>query len=144
MVELMAAVLAFSVLMIAMSSMLILGWRSWFGNNERVAMQRDATLAMMMISKDIRNSTYDSITDGVGISFDDSGLSYDESGSRLVRSDGRTAIEANLRPNSFVTQKQQGTDAEGKITKWVEISFWLDTSYASEQYSIRVSPRNGP
>lgn len=78
--ELLMATLAFSVMMLVVGSMLVYGWRGWKRNTEHVGMQRNATIAMMMISKEIRNTTYADISDGAGISLGASGVSFPSRG----------------------------------------------------------------
>ncbi len=141
-VELMVAALAFSILALAVGSMLVFGWQGWKRSNDLVGMQRDATLAMMMISKEIRNATFDEISDGSGISFSGSGVSFSESGNRIVHNDGMVVVDGWLQPSSFVTTKQSKEDAAGQTNKWVEVIFTLVTTTETESYAIKVSPRN--
>lgn len=142
-VELMMASLAFSMLALAVGSMLVFGWQGWKRSNDVVGMQRDATLAMMMISKEIRNATYDQIIDGPGISFGGSGASFSESGNQIVRNDGMVIVDGWLQPGSFITTRQLEEDAAGQTNRWVEVAFTLKTTIETEPYSIKVSPRNG-
>ena len=144
-VELMVAALAFSILVLLTGSMLIFGWRGWKQANENVNMQQDASLAMTMISKEIRNATSGEITVAAGvISFGGSGASFTESGNDLVLDDGMKVIRGCLDTGTFKTRKDQGTDAEGKTNQWVQVDFDLTTTTQTESYSIKVSPRNGP
>ena len=141
-VELMVAALAFSILALAVGSMLVFGWQGWKRSNDLVEMQRDATLTMMMISKEIRNATFDEITDGAGISFGGSGTSFNGSGSSIVRNDGMVVLRGGLQSGSFITTRQVKEDAAGQTNKWVEVAFTLETTTETEPYSIKVSPRN--
>lgn len=141
-IELLIAVSAFSVMMLLVGSMIVYGWQGWVRNNEIVSMQRNATIAMMMISKEIRNTTYDDITPGAGISFGISGQSFSESGNRMVSNDGSTVVDAGLVAGSFITRKLEGVNAAGKTNQWVEINFTLAATTESVPYTIEVSPRN--
>lgn len=57
MTELMVAMSATAVLALIVGSMLVAGWRSWTNSNSYVAMQRDASLAVRVIAREIRSST---------------------------------------------------------------------------------------
>ena len=142
-VELMMAMLAFSILSLAVGSMLVYGWQGWKRNNDLVAMQRDASLAMMMISKEIRNAQYDEITDGLGLSFSN-GVSFSESGNSMVHNGGMTVVNGWLTAGSFVTRKMEelNADTDFKTNQWVEVDFTLATTTETEPYSIKVSLRN--
>lgn len=63
-IELMAGILASSVLILTVSSLLIMGWIGWRRNNESVNMQRDGSLAMRVIAEEIRKSGFTAITAG--------------------------------------------------------------------------------
>lgn len=63
-VELMVAMLATSILALAVGSMLVFGWISWKRNNDSVNMQRDASLAFSMMAKEIRMSNISDVTVG--------------------------------------------------------------------------------
>ena len=144
-VELMVATLAFSILVLAVGSMLVFGWMGWKRNNDLVNMQRDASLAMMMISKEIRNASYDEIIEGSGISFTGSGISFAESGNDIVHSGGMTVVDGWLDTGSFRSRKVEfsGSPAGFKTNQWVEVAFTLATATETESYLIKVSPRNG-
>ena len=143
-IELMVATLAFAILVLAVGSMLVYGWLGWKRNSEWVRMQRDASLTILMISKEIRNATYDKITEGSGISFIDSGIVFSESGNNIIRNDGVPMVTGWLTPGTFVTRKLEVANAgtEYQTNQWVEVDFTLQTSIEAESYSIKVSPRN--
>jgi len=143
-VELMVAALAFSLLAVAVGSMLVFGWQGWKRSNDLVGMQRDATLAMMMISKEIRNAAYDEITDGSGVSFGGSGISFSESGNQIIRDDGMVVVNGWLSPGTFRARKVEvvSADTEYKTNQWVEVDFTLETTTETESYSIKIAPRN--
>lgn len=63
-IELMMAALAFSILALATGSMLVFGWQGWKKMNDSVDMQRDASLAMYIIAREVRKSTIANITVG--------------------------------------------------------------------------------
>jgi len=143
-VELMVAALAFSILSLAVGSMLVYGWQGWKRNNDLVAMQRDASLAMMMISKEIRNAQYDEIVEGAGISFNGSGASFTESGNSIVHSDGMRVVNGWLVPGTFITRRSEVVGTGYETNQWVEVGFDLATTTETKSYTIKVSPRNRP
>lgn len=140
--ELMVAMIAFSVMVLTVGIILVFSWKSWVNYRDQLAMQRDASLAMLMISKEIRNATYDDITDGTSISFAGSGFSFTPSGNDLLRSDGMKVVDGWLSENSFISRKLQDQDEKGETNNWVQVSFTLETSTDTENYSIEVMPRN--
>lgn len=138
-VELMVAMLVSAVLALAVGSMLVFGWMGWVRSNEIVSSQRDASLAMLMIAKEIRNSSYDTITDGAGIQCDD--FSFQGSDSDLVRSDGMKVVDGWLVAGSFVSTKKE--DISAQVTnQWVRVAFSLQTSTEINNYAIEITPRN--
>lgn len=143
-IELLIATLAFSILMLAVGSMLVFGWQGWYRYSDSVSMQGDAALATQMIAKEIRNASYVDISDGAGISFANSGISFSESGNNLVRSDGMIVVNGWLVPGTFVTRKLELATSQTrfKTNQWVEVGFSLRTTTQREAYSIQVSPRN--
>ena len=64
MVEMMVAILATSILALTVGSMLVSGWTGWKRYNDSVAMQRDASLAMRRIAKEIRRTPTSGVTVG--------------------------------------------------------------------------------
>jgi prepilin-type N-terminal cleavage/methylation domain-containing protein len=145
-IEVMMAAVAFALLVVAVGSMLVFGYMGWRRNNDLVNMQRDASLTMMMISKEIRNASPDEIADGTGgISFAGSGISFTESGNNIVHSgSGMATVNGWLVPNSFITTKREffGSLTGSETNHWVEVDFTLATTTETESYSIKVSPRN--
>ena len=53
-VELMVTAVAFSILALATGSMLVFGWQGWTRINASVDMQRDASLAMHVMAREVR------------------------------------------------------------------------------------------
>lgn len=139
-VELMVVMLVSAVLALAVGSMLVFGWMGWVRSNESVSSQRDASLAMLMIAKEIRNSSYDDITAGSGIQFN-SGVSFQASGLDLIRDDGMKVVDGWLVSGSFVSTKKE--DISAVVTsQWVRVAFSLQTSTEVNNYAIEVAPRN--
>ena len=148
MVELMMATVAFAALSLAVGSMLVYGWMGWRRANDWIEMQRSASLSMMTISKEVRNTRHDLITEGAGLALtrmDGSAVTFSDSGSSIVRStDGFKLVDGWLVPGSFKTYKYEevGNATQFKTNQWVEIDFTLATSTETEAYTIKVSPRN--
>lgn len=142
-IELMLGVIAMAVLVLAIGSMLVFGWRGWRHGNEIVNMQRDASLALRVIAKEIRMSNFSAITDGNPLicptasgtaTFTWSGGNLDISGSspmRLVQ--GWTTY--------FNSEKME--DASGGVTsQWVRIALNLNTGVDQINNTLDVYPRN--
>ncbi len=55
---------AFSILALATGSMLVFGWQGWKRMNDSVDMQRDASLAMHVMAREVRKSSIGDITVG--------------------------------------------------------------------------------
>lgn len=66
-VELMVVALAFAVLALATGSMLVFGWQGWKKMSDSVEMQRDASLAMYVMAREVRKSAVADITVGNGL-----------------------------------------------------------------------------
>jgi prepilin-type N-terminal cleavage/methylation domain-containing protein len=144
-IEVMVAAVAFSLLVVAVGSMLVFGYRGWRRNNDLVNMQRDASLTLMMIAREIRNGTYDDVTVGSGISFAGSGISFTESGDDIIHSgSGMAVVNGWLVPGSLKSRKQEIANGatDFKTNQWVEVEFALATTTETESYSIKASPRN--
>ncbi len=56
-VELMVVAVAFSILALATGSMLVFGWQGWKRMNDSVNMQRDASLAMYVMTREVRKTS---------------------------------------------------------------------------------------
>ena len=57
MVEMMVSMLSMSILAMLVGSLLVLGHRSWIDGNQKVELQRDATLAMVAVGNRVRAAT---------------------------------------------------------------------------------------
>lgn len=138
-IELMIGMLAMAVMALTVGSMLYFGWLGWRRSNEIVNMQRDASLALRVMAKEIRMSSIDDIIEGNPLvcenangtaTFTGSGGNLDVSGSismRLVRG----------WVGSFNTVKQtDGTNS------WIEITLNLNTETDQNNNALKISPRN--
>lgn len=61
-IELMVAMLAVAIMSAAVGLILSQGWKVWYDTNETVEMERDLSLAVKVISREIRCSIIDDIT----------------------------------------------------------------------------------
>ena len=65
--ELLVAMMATAILALIVGLMLVYGWQGWHQNTASVEMQRDATLAMQVIAKEIRRTPMAGITPGTNL-----------------------------------------------------------------------------
>lgn len=134
-IELMVVMLAFSVLILIVGSVLVYTWKGWKNYSEYVALQRDAMLAIRMVEKEIRNSNIDEI------SGDSAGLYF---------SNGTT------RTNTYVFNSTDIVSSPGVLlSTWenpvigsnsVQVAFSLKTQSGSfnREYEVTIHPRNKP
>lgn len=66
-VELLVGMLAVGMLSLVVGAMLFFGWKSWRVNNASVEMQRDTSLAMRVIAREIRRTPINQITVGTSL-----------------------------------------------------------------------------
>ena len=125
-VELMMAMLAMSVLLLATGAMLVYSWLGWRRNMESVSMQRDAVIAMETIGREIRNSNISDISgDTAGIYFN-----------------GSSILAADIPVGSGVYLTQ--FDSPVLVSNAVIVAFTLSTSDNADQntYRMLVNTRN--
>jgi Tfp pilus assembly protein PilW len=127
-IELMAGMLGMAVIAMAVGSMLVYGWMGWRRNMESIAMQRNATVAMQVLEKRIRNAEMGEI-DGFGTH-------------TLTFADDPDFSDTEFSEGSFV--KINSFKAVTNDLGGVEVSFALSTVSDTDEneYSITVYPRN--
>jgi hypothetical protein len=76
MVELLLGMLAASIMALAVGSILYYAWVSWVQSNAAVEMQRDASLSMRIIAKEVRRTPVSGITDGTSLTCVNTGGSF--------------------------------------------------------------------
>ncbi len=142
-VELMVSMIAFSILVLAVGSMLVFGWLGWRDSRESVNMQRDAVIAMNQIAREIRNSNVDQISgNGSGIYFDASPAVGRNSDVAFLASDiafsGGVVLDS-WTPPVFDTASIAGATG-------VVVRFSLASSRGTDvnDYEMTVYPRNLP
>ena len=131
-VELLVAMVAFSIMILAVGLMLIYGWLGWRKNTHSVNMQRDAVLAMEQIAREVRNSNIAEITD-------DAGGIYFAPG--IVRSNDVNILTTDIAVFPGVNIEDFGVSY---ITNAVTVSFTLFTDGNADRndYEITVNTRN--
>ncbi len=139
--ELWVAMLAFSILILAVGSMLVFGWLGWRDSKESVSMQRDAVIAMNAISREIRISKINQITGNENgiyfLAFPAVGRNSDVS---ILASDipfGNGVVLSSWTTPVFDTSTIAGSTG-------VVVRFSLATSRGTDanNYQMTVYPRN--
>ncbi|MDF7824470.1 hypothetical protein P4B35_10640 [Pontiellaceae bacterium B12227] len=94
MVEMLLAMLSVSILLMLIGSLLVLGHRSWIEGNQRVALQRDATLAIEAIGNLARAAISEAptVSEDNRILYFGSGTNIAWQGSQLVMNPGGTIL----------------------------------------------------
>jgi prepilin-type N-terminal cleavage/methylation domain-containing protein len=134
-VELMLAMTAFSILVLAVGSMLVFVWKGWRDYSEAVGLQRDAMVSIRLLNKEIRNSNIDEL------SGDASGM-YFSVGS--TRTNAFQFLSSNIPYNPGVDLYSWSEPVIG--SNYVDIAFTLRTRRGTYQktYEMTVYPRNAP
>ena len=133
--ELMVGMIAFSVMVLVVGSMLVFGWLGWRRSAESVAMQRDAVIAMNMIAKEIRMSNLGEI------SYDSAGIYFGVSNPEVVRSAAVNYPAADIAFSPGVNIKNFGVAIVGNT---VDVDFTLYTHDGTDEndYSMSINTRN--
>ena len=139
-VELMVVALAFSILALATGSMLVFGWQGWKRMNDSVDMQRDASLAMRVMAREVRKSTIANITVGSGqlgcVNPDGEAIGFAVSGGNLDMSVDGTFFMHLIR--------RQSVSLTSEITNGVAVvlTLGLDTGNDSGDIESIIYVRN--
>lgn len=131
-IELMVSMIAFSILALAVGSMLYYGWLGWRRNTDYVAMQRDAMIAMRVVEHRIRNASLDA-TSPLAVSWSASQLTF-------ASEDDFSSSEVAL--NSWVVLDSFNIQPDG--VGGIDIGFVLSTASGKDgnSYEMTVYPRN--
>jgi hypothetical protein len=90
-IELMVAVVAAAIVIMTVAVVLIAAFQSWRTNNAYVELRRDASLAVYLISRDIREAGFDDVVPtSVGVVLP--AVTYTKSGDTLTSTDFGTII----------------------------------------------------
>ena len=133
-IELMVSMVAFSVLAIAVGSMLYYGWLGWRRNTDSVAFQRDAMVAMRVVEHRIRNASLKPLSP-LAVSWSPSQLTFasdDNYSSSDLAFDGGVVLV----PGSFSVQ----SNSVGGIAVGFALRNASDTDENS--YEMTIYPRN--
>ncbi|RLA59006.1 MAG: hypothetical protein DRR04_09615 [Gammaproteobacteria bacterium] len=142
-VELMVGMVAFSIMVLAVGSMLVFGWLGWRDTKESVGMQRDAVITMNMIAREIRNSNIDQISgDGNGIYFEASPAVGRNSDVAFLASD--IAFGSGVVLNSWNTPVFDTSSIAGATGVVVRFSLATSRGTDANNYQMTVYPRNLP
>lgn len=128
-VELMVAMLATAILSLVAGLMLVYGWMGWHKNFSAVQMQRDTTLAMRVIAKEIRRTPIEKITDGTSLTCINTNGAYTFStsgGDLNLEKDAGTPWPL-VRDAGAAIRASKEVDAKGNLTGSVTVVLTLDT-----------------
>lgn len=134
-VELMVSMLAFSVMVLVVGSMLFYGWLGWRRNTESVNMQRDALIAMNTIAREIRNSTISEV------SGDSAGIYFAASSPVVVRTSAMNYFASDIAFSPGINIRNFGVNI---VSNTVDVGFTLYTSDGADenQYRMFINTRN--
>lgn len=133
--ELIMGLLALSILMLIVGSLLILTWTGWADYSSMLGMQRDAHVAMREIKKEIRNSNISEISgDADSIDF----ISFG------TRTTDFTYNSSEIPVSPRVALSSWSSPVIG--SNYVTVAFVLTNTRGSLQksYQMTISPRNEP
>ena len=138
-VELLMGMLASSILALAIGSVMVYVWTGWVRNSASVEMQRDSTLAMRTIAREIRRTPVQNIDDGVSLTcLNTNGtFVFTESGRNLIRQQGGSSIilaRGILIPGSF--------DSKVNPDESVTVNMTLNTGADISKNTMTVYTRN--
>ena len=137
-VELMAAVVATAIFSLAVGSMLVYAWMGWIQYTDSVQMQRDATLAMRIIEKEIRRTAIEGITPGSSLICTNAAgqVSISKNGSDLdMQVNAGTAFPL---VRDVVTAFKSETNANGSV----QVALGLDTGNDNSTITMTIYSRN--
>ena len=127
--ELLVAMLATSLLVLAVGSMMVFAWKGWVQSAASVEMQRDVSLAMRTIATEIRRTPMANITDGASLVCNNSAgtITVSRSGRDLNLRVGATASVLLVRDiaTAFSTKKN---NANGSVTVSLNLATGSDVS----------------
>lgn len=133
-IELMVAMVAVGIFAIAVGSLLVFTWRSWHNNMDSVQMQRDTTIAMRVLEREIRRTPINGFTPGASTltcynKYTTNTVVFSKSGDRLnmqVNSDPSVALI-----DEYVQSFATSTNASGAVTVKLGLSTGSDSSASS-------------
>lgn len=137
--EMMVAMLATSIMALMVGSMLVYGWGGWKRNNDSVAMQRDASLAMRVLAKEIRRTPIGGVTIAANTltctSTNGTHVFYESNGSLMLEANSAAAWP--LVRNAVVS-----FGAQTNVANSVRITLNLNTGSDVSTNSMIIFSRN--
>ena len=96
-IELMLTIVAASIVILTVALILLLAFQSWRTNNAYADLRRDSSLATYMMARDIREASYDALTDGTTLTLPSGAVigettTYTQSGDTLTVDEGSGAM----------------------------------------------------
>jgi prepilin-type N-terminal cleavage/methylation domain-containing protein len=128
-VELMLAMVATAILSLAVGIMLVYAFRGWRQNTESVQMQRNATLAMRVMAREIRRTPVENISAGSS-----SLICTNASGTVFIRQQGGDlSLQVDTeRPfilvNDIVATFKTGSRPDGSVAVRLDLATGSDIS----------------
>jgi Tfp pilus assembly protein PilW len=136
-VELLMATLATSIMAMAIGSILVFAWMGWARQSESVEMQRDVSMAMRIMAKEIRQAT--SVTTGTSLSCTKPGsdvVVFSQSGRDL-----NMQVNADA-PMVIVRDVATSFSSEVNGVRSVRVLLALDTGTDNSNVGMVISRRN--
>lgn len=132
-IELMVAMVAFSVLTLVVGTLIVYSWMGWRDHTESVNMQRDAMIAMRIMAKEIRSSNISEVS-GNEDSIDFTAIS--------VRTTSRVFAKSEIASSSGVVLDSWTEPVIG--SNYVTVAFSLRNSRGADRndYLMSIYPRN--
>ena len=139
--EMMAAMLAGMVLALTAGAMLVFGYAAWANHTDSVKMQNDASLAMLVIGREIRESGM------VDITYPATGLAF---ASNAVRTNSTSIVVSGsqlvFQPSGFVLVEDwvNGFNAQANGVGGVDVTLHLRGGRRMTETTINATffPRN--
>lgn len=95
-VELLITAVAASILILTIALILVMGFGTWRTNNACADLRRDSALATYMMARDVREASYDTLTDGSTLTLPSAVTNqttiYTQSGDMLTVDEGSGAM----------------------------------------------------
>ena len=140
-IELLAAMLAASVLALTAGLMLLVSYRTWVDNNDYVDLQRDASLAQSIVDRWVREASHWNVTATNGVL-----TMLTETGSRRLYRDSANLIydpDTGTSDDEMVVSSNRVTEFTAEATHLgVAIDLWLQEEEMTAELHTFISFRN--
>jgi len=140
-IELMVAMVAVGIFAVAAGSMLVFTWKGWHNNLKSVQMQRDTTIAMRVMEREIRRTPIGGFTPGTSTltCFNTNTLNtvvFAKSGDRLNMQVNSDPVVTLI--DEYVQSFASSTNANGSVA----VNLALSTGSDSSSSTMVVYTRN--